>query len=115
MGEVWCRRGREYGELFGNTQDGTLVGGGDEEMVDDDVLKIGPQCEELISQAIKLQDLEENLLALRRLTGAVQVCGVCVCMCVCVCVCVCVRACVCILSIVCVGLYAHDDACVKYM
>ena len=58
--------------MFGSTSDGTLVGGGDEEVVDEHILKIGPQCEELISQAIKLQDVEENLSALQRLTGAVQ-------------------------------------------
>ena len=72
MGEVWCRRGREYGELFKPTPDGTLVGGGDEELVDEDILRISPQCEELVSQAIKLQDVEENLSALNRLTSATQ-------------------------------------------
>ncbi|CAI8021126.1 Probable E3 ubiquitin-protein ligase HERC1 [Geodia barretti] len=72
MGEAWSRRGREYGELFEATPDGTLVGGGDEELVDEHILKIGPQCEELVSQAIKLQDIDETLSALQRLTSAVQ-------------------------------------------
>lgn len=72
MGEAWCRRGREYGELFGTTPDGTLVGGGGEELVDEHILKIGPQCEELVSQAIKLQDMDETISALQRLTSAVQ-------------------------------------------
>ena len=71
MGEVWCRRDREYGELFGTRSDGTAAGG-EEELVDEHALKIGTQCEELVSQAIKLQDMEENLSALHRLTGAVQ-------------------------------------------
>lgn len=68
MGEVWCRRDREYGELFG----GTPEGGDEEELVDESVLKISSQCEELVSQAIKLQDVDENLCSLQRLTGAIQ-------------------------------------------
>ena len=71
MGELWCRRDREYGELFGGTPDGTVAGEG-EEISDESILKIGPQCEELISQAIKLQNMEETLSSLQRLTGAVQ-------------------------------------------
>ena len=72
MGEAWSRRGQEYGELFGATPDGTLVGGGDEELVDEHILKISPQCEEVVSQAIKLQDMDETISALQRLTSAVQ-------------------------------------------
>ena len=72
MGEVWCRRGHEYAEFFGATPDGTLVGVGDEQLVDESILRISPQCEELVSQAIKLQGIDETLSSLARLTSAVQ-------------------------------------------
>ena len=74
MGEAWCRRDREYGELFGGAPEGSAGGGGgeDEELVDESVLKISLQCEELVSQAIKLQNVDETLSSLHRLTGTVQ-------------------------------------------
>ena len=79
MGESWCRRDREYIELFGGDSEagvggaGGGEGGGDEEeLVDESVLTISGQCEELVSQSIKLQNMDETLSSLLRLTGAMQ-------------------------------------------
>ena len=69
MGEGMCRRDREYGELFERIGEG---GDEDEEVADETVLKIGTVCEELVSQAIKLQNMDETVSSVLRITGAMQ-------------------------------------------
>lgn len=70
MGEGMCRNDREYRELFENI--GGIIIRREEELEDDSVMSISKECEDLVSQAIKLQNMEETLTSLLRLTGAIQ-------------------------------------------